>query len=138
MGRIKRELMTFGKAQVSAQVATLADFTLSFILAEMASVYYVLASFLGALTGGIINCAMNYRWVFHAQGLKKKYVAMKYLIVWSGSIVLNTVGTYALTELSGQYFIYAKAIAAVLVAVLWNYQMQRSWVYRSTTLTNNE
>jgi putative flippase GtrA len=129
MGRIKRELWLFSKAQASAMVATLVDFSLSFVLAEAAGIYYVAASFLGALTGGIVNCATNYRWVFRPQGAKKRYVASKYLIVWCGSIALNTAGTYVLTELSQQYFMLAKAAVAVVVAVLWNYQLQRRWVY---------
>jgi putative flippase GtrA len=63
---------------------------------------------------------------------KKKYIAFKYLFVWTGSILLNTAGTFALTELSGQYFIFAKIVVAVGVALLWNYQLQRLFVYRDT------
>lgn len=132
MGKVKMELWTFCKAQLTAQIATLVDFTLSFLLAELLGVYYVTASFLGALSGGLVNCGMNYRWVFKPQGMKKKNVAAKYMMVWCGSIGLNTLGTYALTELSHQYFIYAKAFVAVLVAILWNYQLQRSFVYCDT------
>lgn len=131
MGRIRTELWTFGKAQLTAQVATLADFSLSLLLASAVGMHYLTASFIGALTGGIVNCCMNYRWVFHASDVKKKNVAVKYMLVWCGSIALNTLGTYLLTELSGQYFIYAKAVVAVLVAIFWNYQLQRSFVYKN-------
>lgn len=132
MGRVKSEFWMFSKAQLTAQVATLADFAMSLLLAEAVGLYYVWSSFLGAVTGGIVNCMLNYRWVFHAQGLSKKSVAAKYFMVWSGSIALNTLGTYALTELSGQYFIIAKALVAVTVGVLWNYQLQRLFVYKET------
>lgn len=131
MGRIKREIRTFAKAQVTAQVATLIDFALSLVLAEGLGMWYVTASFLGALSGGISNCAMNYRWVFNAEELKKGSVAWKYMIVWTGSIVLNTLGTYALTELSSQYFMFAKVVVAVIVAIFWNYQLQRLFVYKT-------
>lgn len=134
MGRIRRELWTFCKAQMTAQMATLVDFSVTVLLAEAAGVYYVLASFLGALSGGVVNCMMNYRWVFQPKGMKKKNVAAKYMMVWGGSIALNTMGTFALTEVSGQYFLYSKAVVAVLVAVLWNYQLQRLFVYRDTHL----
>jgi len=134
MSGLKKEFWTFFKAQLTAQIATLADFSLSLLLAEWAGLYYVTSSFLGALSGGMVNCAMNYRWVFKPEGLKKKSVASKYLLVWCGSIVLNTLGTYALTELSGEYFIYSKTVAAITVAVLWNYQLQRFFVYRDTHL----
>ena len=55
---------------------------------------------------------------------------MRYFLVWTGSILLNTLGTFLLTELSGVYFIIVKAVVAVAVAVLWNYQMQRIFVFK--------
>lgn len=132
MGRIRHELWMFCKAQLSAQVATLVDFTVSLLLKEVFGMWYVWASFLGALSGGLMNCMVNYRWVFDADGLKKKNVVVKYFVVWTGSILLNTLGTYLLTELSQQYFLFAKAVVAVSVGLLWNYQLQRLFVYRDT------
>lgn len=137
MGKLKHEAKVFAKAQVTAQVATLVDFVVSFLLAELVGLWYVTASFLGALTGGITNCVMNYRWVFETDGLKKKYIALKYGFVWSGSILLNTGGTYLLTELSSQYFMFAKAVVAVAVALLWNYQLQRFFVYKDRHIIKN-
>lgn len=133
MGKLRHEIWTFSKAQFSAQVATIADFSVSMLLAELFGIYYVWASFCGALSGGIVNCIVNYRWVFDdTRELRKRAIAVKYAIVWSGSILLNTAGTFALTELSGQYFIFAKIVVAVCVALLWNYQLQRLFVYRDT------
>ena len=63
-------------------------------------------------------------------GMKKKIIAMRYFFVWTGSIVLNTLGTFLLTELSGVYFIIIKALVAIVVAVSWNYQMQRIYVFK--------
>lgn len=130
MGRLKHETWTFCKAQLSAQVATLVDFSMSFLLAAVGGLWYVTASFLGALSGGIVNCAVNYRWVFHAAMLKKRYVVLKYLVVWTGSILLNTAGTHLLTVWTGQYFIFPKVVVAVIIALLWNYPLQRTFVYR--------
>ena len=116
-------------------MATLTDFGVSILLYEVFGVWYVAATFIGAVTGGIVNCMLNYRWVFGSDGQKKRYVALKYLLVWTGSILLNTAGTYVLTELSGHYFVIAKAIVSVAVALLWNYQMQRFFVYRNKHMT---
>ena len=99
-------------AQCSALVATCFDFLLTIVLARFAHMWYAYATLLGAIFGGIVNCCINYRWVFHAFGLKKKYIALRYLIVWMGSIAV-------------------KAIVAVAVAVLWNYQMQRYFVFKN-------
>lgn len=134
MGRIRHELWIFCKAQLTAQIATLADFVLSYLLAEVAGLYYVAATFLGAVTGGVVNCYMNYRWVFDTADQRRRSMASKYLMVWCGSIILNTVGTFALTELSRLHFIYAKAMVAAVVGLLWNYQLQRRFVYKETHL----
>ena len=45
--------------------------------------------------------------------------------------MLNTLGTLVLTELTGFSFIIVKAIIAVIVAVVWNYQMQRLFVFKN-------
>ena len=135
MGKVKNEIWTFCKAQLSAQMATLVDFVVSFLLAAVCGLWYVYASFLGALSGGVVNCVANYRWVFSdAHDLKKRWVALKYLLVWTGSIWLNTGGTYLLTELSGSYFIFPKTVVAVAIALLWNYPLQRMFVYRDNSL----
>lgn len=76
---------------------------------------------------------------------KKTHVAVKFIIVWVCSIWLNTWGTYTLTEslakipwvrdtLSqyfGDFFIIPKVVVAVIVALFWNYNMQRFFVYRN-------
>lgn len=141
----RRTVWMFVKAQLSAQFASLVDFVVTILLATVFGVFYLYATFTGSVVGGIVNCAVNYGWVFKADGIKKVHVAVKYLFVWGGSIMLNTWGTFALTEwltdmkwvngLLGYYvdnvFILSKIIVAVLVAFVWNYQLQRVFVYRN-------
>lgn len=134
--------LMFVRAQLSAQVATIADFVLSIALNQLFGVYYVIATFCGALTGGIINCTINYKWTFHTSDCRPAWVMFKYVLVWIGSIALNTGGTYLLTELltgrahalfavnESWAFIIAKIVVAVSVAVLWNYNLHRKFVFR--------
>ena len=82
--------------------------------------------------GGIINCLINYKWVFHPDDVEKKSIVTRYMIVWAGSIGLNTFGTLTLTELTGVNFVVIKAIVAIAVAILWNYQLQKLFVFRSS------
>lgn len=133
-----KEMLTFGKAETSAIVASAVDFSLAFILVQAIETWYALASFFGALAGGIVNCYVNYRWVFDKQKQRKPYLMLKYFVVWSISILLNTSGTWFFTELSGVNFIIIKAIVAVVVAILWNYQMQRIFVFRNLRLRNKQ
>lgn len=124
-------MFTFGKAESSAILASAADFGLTIFLVRALGVWYARASFFGALMGGIVNCYVNYRWVFDKQKQRKPFIALKYLFVWSFSILFNTTGTWFFTVLSGINFIIVKAVVAIIVAILWNFQMQRVFVFRN-------
>ena len=93
----KGGVFMFLRAQLSAQMATIADFLVTILLVRLFDVYYVYATLAGAIYGGIINCIINYKWTFKSKG-KKTHVAVKFIIVWVCSIWLNTWGTYTLTE----------------------------------------
>lgn len=142
------ELKLLMKAQFSAQVASLCDYTLTILLAKLFDVFYLYATFCGSMMGGTVNCFINYRWVFKTTDCKKKYIAMKYLFVWAGTILLNTWGTFALTEwltsmnwlteMMGYYasdlFIFCKIFVSIVVGFLWSYQLQRKFVYRNRNI----
>ena len=108
----------FLRAQLSAQMATIADFLVTILLVRLFEVYYVYATLAGAVYGGIVNCVINYKWTFKSTG-KKTNVAVKFILVWVCSIWLNTWGTYAV---------------AVIVALFWNYNMHRFFVYRNINI----
>ena len=131
-------MFTFGKAESSAILASAADFGLTIFLVRALGVWYARASFFGALMGGIVNCYVNYRWVFDKQKQRKPFIALKYLFVWSFSILFNTAGTWFFTVLSGMNFIIVKAVVAIIVAILWNFQMQRVFVFRNLHAHNKE
>lgn len=143
MGKVKTALLTFAKAQCSAWIASAADFAATLLLSEVVGLWYAYATFIGAIVGGATNCFINYRWVFQSFDQKKKYIALKYLFVWTVSIVLNTYATVWLTESTGWNFIICKIIVACAVAVCWNYQMQSQFVFhnlhkkKDTTQNNN-
>lgn len=106
--------------------------------------YYGYATAIGAVCGGIVNGTINYKWTFKADGQRISHVVVKYIMVWLGSIALNTYGTVLLTELVKEFefmqnlfgrhldnvFIISKIVVSLLVGFLWNFNMQRIFVYR--------
>ena len=135
----------FVRAQLSAQAATFVDFLLSIFLHQWCGIYYVYATLYGSITGGLVNCVLNYKWTFHTDDCRPANVLVKYLLVWAGSIGLNLWGTYLLTEILTSptgYFVLSEPIAfisskitiAVLVAVFWNYQLHRVFVFKDAQL----
>lgn len=140
----RKGLLTFIKAQFSSQISSAVDFTTTILLANLFQVYYVYATCLGAITGGIVNCTINYKWTFKNGGCKTHFILIKYTLVWFGSIFLNTYGTFLLTEtiksnpwvqetlshLFDNLFVVCKMFVSLLVGFLWNYNLQRTFVYR--------
>lgn len=137
LNQIKHEIWLISKAEMSASVASIIDFGLSIGLTEEKVLPYVWANLIGVISGGITNCCLNYRYVFKNTRRNKKSIALRYFMVWSGSLILNGGGTDLITYLIGEnYFIIVKCIISIFVALLWNYPGQRRFVfsYRYTDL----
>lgn len=135
---------TFMRAQFSSQISSLFDFIVTILAAKLFHIYYVYATSLGSVAGGFMNCFINYYWTFKAQDCKKKYVVIKYFLVWIGSICLNTWGIYLLTEtiqsmpwvqntlshIFDDIFIVCKIFVSLMVGWFWNYNLHRTFVYK--------
>ncbi len=136
MGKVRHELFTFAKAELTATIASVADFGLAFVLSDVMGVYYGLANAVGVTAGGVVNCVLNYRYVFGGTNRRKRSVAWRYLVVWAVSWFLNSGGTIALTEVINSYahinvhYMIPKCIVSFLVAVLVNYPAQRKFVFK--------
>ena len=68
----------FIRAQLSAQIATFVDFLISILLNQCANVYYVYATLIGSISGGLTNCAINYKWTFQTEDCSPIPVIIKY------------------------------------------------------------
>ena len=145
-------IFTFLRSGVSSQAGAWSDMATRFML-----VYFVFAPLdlfyrsnlsvaCGAVVGGIVNCAINYHFTFHASGLSVKAVVVKYFLVWTGSLLLNMYGTtFAAIGMSKWQFlldrgftedgIFTVATLAVSLAVswFWNFLLQRYFVYRENS-----
>lgn len=141
----KQSLMVFLRAQLSAQFATLADFILTYACFQWMGLYYVLATSIGAITGGFINCFINYKWAFATKDCQFKWVFFKYIMVWAGSFFLNVGGVYLLVEFlkahtllwehaSGFYLIISKIIISAIVSIGWNYTLHRYFVFKDANI----
>lgn len=132
MGKIRHELWTFAKAEMSASAASCVDFGLAISLTYLGLLTYGYANIVGVVCGGLTNFMLNSRYVFSQTGRGKKALAERYLVVWIGSMLLNGGGTNLLTWLAGgkSYFVVVKCLVALAVAFGFNYPLQRGWVFR--------
>lgn len=134
----------FLRAQFSSQISSVTDFLVTILCAKLFHIYYVYATGIGSIVGGIVNCFINYYWTFKAKDCKKKYVVIKYVLVWIGSFFLNTWGVYLMTEsiqslpwvqetlshFFDDIFLVSKLFVSLLVGWVWNYNMHRIFVYK--------
>lgn len=152
----KGGIFTFFRAQLTSQLSSVTDFLVTITLANMLAYlyhkpedFYVLrATFIGQVCGGVTNCVVNYRWTFKAADVKKRYIVLRYLPVWWLSLCLNTAGTVFFTDLlikipwvmdhSGPFrkniFLIPKIVISLIVGFIWNYNMNRFFVYKNFNL----
>lgn len=135
--------ITFIRSTLSSQVSSWTDMAVSFCVFAFLFKIAWLATAIGAVCGGIVNCIVGYTFTYHAQGVSKKAVIVKFVIVWFGSLVLNSAGTEGLTWLLGRWtwlesigfkpdgiFAAARLTVSLAVSLAWNFLLQRSFVFR--------
>ena len=126
-------MTVFLKANVASLVASLSDYLITILLVQLFHADVVWAGVTGTVCGGIINFIIGRHWVFRVgdQGAGKQ--ARRYFIVWLGNLVLNAAGMYLLTKQAGVHYILAKVVTSLLVAVGWNYPLQKKYVFLNNT-----
>lgn len=98
---------------------------------------------IGAILGGVVNCILNYKFTFHATGQSVKATVVKYIMVWTGSLLLNMYGTTFLARPLSKWhllqswgftesgiFATSTLTVALLVSWFWNFLLQRRFVFR--------
>ncbi len=123
-------MITFYKANMASLVASVSDFFITVIVFQFFHTSALTAGVTGTAGGGIINFLMGRHWVFNAGKVKAHRQAGRYMLVWSGNLLLNGAGMYILAQKAGWYYLLAKVITSVLVAVGYNYPLQKKFVFR--------
>lgn len=121
---------SFGRSQITSFTATLVDFGLLFSLVELLHVWYVAAVAVGALAGAITNFLLNRRWTFEATHDRAHQQVLRYAIVSGGSLVLNTAGTYFMTDYGNIPYGFSVAAVSLAVGFFFNFPLQRHFVFR--------
>lgn len=124
-------MITFLKANISSSIASFFDYLITIFLVHFFRIDVVIASTTGTVCGGIINFLIGRNWVFESKKRKVQKQAVRYGIVWAGNLLLNTGGMYILTKLLMVHFVVAKLFVSLIVGFVYNYTLQKKYVFKN-------
>lgn len=125
----EKKSSSFFRFQLTAFIATIVDFLMTILVKELTALHYSWAVAIGAGCGAITAFSINRYWVFQSLQLHPVQQAIRYLLVVIGSIVLNTFGTYLVTENFHSPYLISKAIIAILVGFTYSYHFSKRFVF---------
>lgn len=123
-------MKTFIKANVASLVASFCDYLVTILLVQLFFTDKLLAGIAGTVVGGIINFLINRHWVFKTKHSSLNEQGKRYLLTWIGNLALNSFGLYILIKLFKVQYIIAKVATSLLVAVAYNYPIQKRYVFK--------
>jgi len=121
---------SFFRYHASAFAATVCDFGTTVFLTEIFGVWYTYSTAIGAFAGAFVAFTLGRAWVFVAFDGKRPNQAFRYVIVALGSMALNTLGVYLLTENTGISYVISKSIVAVFIGATYNFNLSRNFVFK--------
>ncbi|WP_242691612.1 GtrA family protein [Desertivirga arenae] len=130
---MRKALLTFGKAQVSALSGGLSDYAIMVTLTEVFFVKYTISIVVSGIIGAAINFSLNRRWAFNSEedfhhSLKSQL--LKFSVVIGGSVLLKSAGTFFVTESSGLDYKISRIAVDLLISYSFNYPLIRYWVFK--------
>jgi len=123
-------MYTFLKANISSILASLGDYCITVVTVVFFRMPVMTATITGTTGGAALNFFMGRYWVFMKRQDSSYTQAGRYLQVWCGNLVLNTAGVYVLAQLAGVHYLLAKIAVSILVAVCYNYPLQKNYVFK--------
>lgn len=123
-------MITFAKAQLASLIASIVDYWCTIICVEFIGVWYVWASAIGTVAGGITNFSLGRNWVFKSREKTRGTQLFRYFVVWCGYLVLTTFGVFLLTHFVHVNYIVSKLLVSLVMAVSYNYPLQKRFVFK--------
>jgi putative flippase GtrA len=121
---------TLIRHQTAGFVSTLADFGVFNLLTYVFGIYYLTSNIFAAATGAVVNFIISTTWAFPGSKNSLKSQMVKYVIVSCGSLILNTIFVYLLTDFGTLNPNFSKVIAAIFIALTYNFLLMRYYVFK--------
>lgn len=131
---IFNKIQIFAKAQASAFIGGIIDYLIMIFLTEVFYLHYTISIIIGGIFGSVINFSLNKRWSFISKEVAYKYTTNKqifrFVIVVLNSILMKDLGTYIITDYFYLDYKISRLIVDLTVSILFNYTLQKNWVFK--------
>ena len=117
--------------QAAGLAGTAVDFGITLLLTNVFLIWIGYSNFAGAAAGAVVNFIISTHWAF--AGSKNNLVNQiwKYVIVSSGSVLLNTLFVVLFTEHWFQFnLVITKMVIAISIAWTYNFLLMRYFVFK--------
>jgi putative flippase GtrA len=121
---------TLGRHQLAAIAATAVDFATMIALVERAGLSPVAGTVVGASLGAITNFLLGRVWVFRRPSGHWAAQGGRYAAVSAASAGWNALGEHLMHGVAGVQYVLARVLVSIAVSLLWNFPMQRRFVFR--------
>lgn len=126
-------MRTLLRHQLGSLAATTVDFTVMVLLVSGFGLLPALGTAFGASAGGVTSFLLGRSWVFDPAPDRAHRQAVRHALVSLASLTLNSGGEHLLASVLHVQYVAARVAVAVLVSLLWNFPMQRAFVFRART-----
>jgi putative flippase GtrA len=123
-------MITFFKVQAASIIGSIADYLATIILVELFQTWYVFANLTGNIVGGSLQFLISLYWVFKANKDNTWLLAAKFVIFFSGNLLLSTALIYLFTHFCHINYLISKTLTSVILGLTYNYFVQKKFVFR--------
>lgn len=133
--KVKRSIIVFLKAQVSAFSGGVTDYGLMIFLTEILDIHFTISILISGTAGGVVNFCINRYWAFKGPkqfSISAKRQLLRFFMVVLGSISLKSIGTYLLHLGLNLDYKVGRLLIDSLVSYGFNYPLMKFWVFNAS------
>ncbi len=140
--KMLERIFIFTKAQMSAFTGGLVDYGVMVFFTEVFHVHYTISIIIGGVIGAIVNFSLNKKWTFYSKSHTYRHQLngqlLRFVLVVVNSILLKSLGTYLITTYMHIDYKISRIIVDLIVSILFNYTLQRCWVFAKANIISEE
>ena len=122
--------MQFIRSELSSLSSTLVDLSVFTICSSVFHFSITISTSAGVILGGVVNFLMNRNFAFKSFEQKRSHQVGRYLIVWVGSLLLNTYGTHLFVDIFGLNKFVGRLGVGLIVRFVWNFPLLKYFVFK--------